>query len=206
MQQTDVIEMETATLNLSIHNDLNQYQSYENDCLLDVYRNAVEYNYCVFDGCQLQDVTFENSYFINVIFKDCDLSNIRFHSSLFRKTKFVNCKLMGTDFAESLFDDVRLKDCQCHFANFSMMKNKIVSFDNCDFTQASFIETQLKKTKFKECSFYDCEVFHSSLYHVDLSSCDLTHIITSLEDISGAIINRYQAESLIHLLKVQIKD
>lgn len=113
---------------------------------------------------------------------------------------------MGTDFSDSLFDDVRIQECLCCFANFSFMRNKVVQFQQCDLTNASIIETNLKKTTFDECVFCQCEILHSSLYHIDLSTCYLDNIITSPQDIQGAIINEYQSSSLIHLLKVKIKE
>jgi len=113
---------------------------------------------------------------------------------------------MGTDFSESVYDNVSIKDCLCRFANFAFMKNKEVQFINCDFQNASIIETNLKKTVFQECAFHQCEVQHSSFYNIDLSNCDLSNIITTPEDIRGAIIESYQASSLIHLLRVKVKE
>ena len=78
--------------------------------------------------------------------------------------------------------------------------------DSCDLYQASIIETNLKKTTFHECNLQQCEIQHASLYQIDLSSCDLTNLITTVEDIQGAIIDSFQAASLIHLLKVKIKQ
>ena len=40
---------------------------------------------------------------------------------------------------------------------------------------------------------------------IDLSSCKLDSIIMNIKDINGAIIEPYQAISLIHLLQVKIK-
>ena len=104
---------------------------------------------------------------------------------------------------------ILLKDCLCRFANFTFMKNKEVHFEHCDLYQASIIETNLKKTTFHECNLQQCEIQHASLYQIDLSSCDLTNLITTVEDIQGAIIDSFQAASPVsytHLLAhLQIK-
>jgi len=186
--------------------DIHQYLHFQNENLSDIYQINHEYKYCFFENMTFQKTTFDNCYFMDVIFKNCDLSNIQLLSTLFRRTHFINCKLLGTDFSESIFDDVFIKDCQCCFMNLAYMKNKVVSFENCDFHHASFIDVHFKKTKFHECIFSQCEVLHSSFYHIDLSTCSLEQIITTPEDIKGAIINEYQASSLIHLLSVKIKS
>ena len=67
------------------------------------------------------------------------------------------------------------------------------------------INVNFKKTSFDKCDFFQCEVLHSSFYHIDLSTCLLHHIITSPEDIKGAIIQDDQASDLIHLLQVKVK-
>lgn len=186
--------------------DFHQYLHYQNEEIINVYQHHHEYKNCLFESINLQESTFENSYFIDVIFKNCDLSNTQLTSTLFRRVHFINCKLMGTDFSDSIFDDVYIKDTHCGFINFSYMKNKTVNFENCDFSHGSFIEVTLKKTSFKQCHFFQCEVLHSSFYKIDLTSCELDNIIITPEDIKGAIITEYQAPSLIHLLGVKIKS
>ncbi|MCI9049837.1 MAG: pentapeptide repeat-containing protein, partial [Coprobacillus sp.] len=190
--KNNIYELEDAHLSDDINNDFNQYKHYQNDCLFDNHILNIEFKNCYFEECQLQDISFDNCFFINVTFENCDLSNIKINSSLLRNIQFLNCKLLGTDFSESLFDNAHIKDSVCRFANFSFMKNKKVLFQNCDFTNASIIETQLNKTSFLDCCFSQCEILHSSLYNLDLSSCDLRNIITSPQDITGAIIDEYQ--------------
>lgn len=197
---------EISSLNEDIELEILQYCHYQNDVLFDRHEDSKEFKNCLFESVSFQDVSFEDSYFIDVIFKDCDLSNIKFLATLFRRVQFINCKLLGTDFSESLFDQVLFKDCQCGFANFAFMKNKETHFINCDLHNASIIETNLNKTKFNECSLIQCEIQHSPLYNIDLSTCNLTNIITTPQDIQGAIIDSFQASSLIHLLRVKIKE
>lgn len=186
--------------------DFHQYFYYQNENITNIHQHHHEYKNCLFENMTFQKTIFEDSFFIDVIFRNCDLSNIQFISTLFRRVHFINCKLMGTDFADSLFDDVYMKDNHCGFINLSYMKNKVVCFENCDFSHGSFIEVNLKKTTFHQCCFLQCEVLHSSFYKIDLSSCELDNIITTPENIKGAIITEYQAPSLIHLLGVKIKS
>lgn len=86
------------------------------------------------------------------------------------------------------------------------MNNKTVQFHQCSLHNASFIETKMNKTSFQECDLTQCEFLHAPLYKTDLSSCQIEGIITSPEDIRGAMINSFQAIDLIHLLNVKIKD
>jgi hypothetical protein len=206
IQKEDLAYLEKALLSQDIDNDLNQNKYYHDDCLFDHHILNKEFKNCYFEDCQFQDISFENCFFIHVTFKNCDLSNIKINASLLRNTQFSHCKLLGTDFSESVFDTIKINDSICRFANFSFMKNKIVSFQDCDLSNASIIETKLNKTHFSQCCLSQCEILHSSLYHIDLSSCDIQNIMTSPQDISGAIIDEYQAASLIHLLNVKIKD
>ena len=197
---------QNSSLNEDMKEELLQYRHYQNDALFDVELYNKELKNCFFESVSFQDVQLENCYCMVVVFKDCDLSNVKLLSTLLRRVQFINCKLMGTDFSESLFNQVLLKDCQCAFANFAFMKNKETHFDHCDLHNASIIETNLKKTTFQDCLFQQCEIQHASLYNIDLSSCDLNQIITTPEDIQGAIIDSYQATALIHLLRVKIKE
>lgn len=198
-------QLDLTPLSQSSNLEFNQYHYYNNDCLIDKNLSNIEFRDCYFEECSFLDITFTNCYFIHICFQNCDLSNIHLTSSLFRNVTFINCKLMGTDFSESLFDNVILKDNLCHFANFAFMKNKKVEFKHCDLSHASIVETELKKTKFIECIFHQCEILHSSLYQIDLSTCQLDNIITTPQDIQGAIISEFQASALIHLLKVKVK-
>ena len=113
---------------------------------------------------------------------------------------------MGTDFSESIFDQVTFQECLCSFANFAFMHNKTVQFQHCCLQNASFVEVKMTKTSFDECDLRQCEFLHASLSHIDLSSCQTEGIMTSSQDIAGAIIAYNQAPALIHLLKVKIKE
>ncbi len=187
-------------------NDIDlSYKHYENDSISAITKTNFECKECCFKNIYMQESIFENSYFLNVIFQNCDFSNIQFLNTLFRNVQFINCKLVGSDFSDSMFDHVTIKESLCRFANFSYMNNKLTKFINCDLTNASITETKLNKTKFQECHLEQCEIFHSSLNNVDLSTSYINHIITSPEDIRGAIIDINQAEDLIHLLKVKLK-
>lgn len=206
MQKPNISYIEKASLNDEINHETIQLKHFINEILCQCHYSHHEIKNCCFETITCEDCKEEDSYFLDVIFKNCDLSNMQFYGCLFRRVQFINCKLMGTDFSESVFDNVVMKDCSCRFANFAFMKNKETVYQACDFKQASIIETNLKKTSFIECSFNQCELQHASLHQIDLSSCDLNNIITTPEDIRGAIIYSYQASSLIHLLRVQIKE
>ena len=71
---------------------------------------------------------------------------------------------------------------------------------------ASFIETKMNKTSFQECDLLNVNFFMlhyiKQIYH----HVRLKGIMTSPEDIRGAMINSFQAIDLIHLLNVKIKD
>lgn len=206
MQKPNLSYIEKTSLNDEMDNETIQLKHFINESVTHCYNMHHEIKNCCFDKITYEDCKEEDSYFLDVVFQNCDLSNMLFYGCLFRRVQFINCKLMGTDFSESVFDNVLLKDCSCRFANFAFMKNKETIYQLCDFTQASIIETNLKKSSFDECTFNQCELHHASLDHIDLSTCDLNNIITTPEDIRGAIIDSYQAASLIHLLRVQIKE
>lgn len=205
MKTMDTTLLNQASLEDDIALDMIQYAHYQNQSAVSIHEHNKEFKQCLFEGVNFEDTTFENSYFIDITFKNCDLSNIKLYACLLRRVQFINCKCLGSDFSESVFDNIIMTDCLCGFANFAFMKNKEVHFANCDFQNASFLETKLNKTSYNECSFTECEFLHSSLYNIDLSTCRLEGILISPTDIQGAIIDSYQASSLIHLLKVKVK-
>lgn len=206
MKKPDISFIEKIFLKDEINNETIQFKHFENEYIFDSHQSHHEIKNCLFEGITMEECKEEDSYFLDVVFQNCDLSNMLFYACLFRRVQFINCKLMGTDFSESMFDQVYFKECSCRFANLAFMKNKETHYQQCDFTQASIIETNLKKSTFQECTFHQCELQHAPLYQIDLSSCDLNNIITTPQDIQGAIIDSYQAASLIHLLKVKIKE
>ena len=191
---------------LEDQDDTHLYKHYHSEIICQQHMSHHEYKYCRYEHMTFEETSFDNGYFMDTIFYKCDLSNVRFDTCMFRHVIFKDCKLVGTDFSDSVFDDVTMENCLCRYANFGFMKNKSVSFIDTNLESASFVEVQMNKTSFKDCILRRCEFHHSHLHNIDISSCDIEELLTTPQDIKGAIIDYTQAASLIYLLEVKVKQ
>jgi uncharacterized protein YjbI with pentapeptide repeats len=84
-------------------------------------------NHCIFEGCKLIGVHFEdiNPTLSHLTFTDCDLSYSTFTGGSLKK--------------------MQLKGCICHEVDFTEANLSETLFDNCDLLQARFQFTDLQK-------------------------------------------------------------
>lgn len=164
-----------------------------------------EWNQCVIENMTLSQTHFDNCYFIDVLFKNCDLSNAHFNKSLLRRVSFSHCKIMGSDFVEDMMELVHFENVLGHYANFSSLHNKGLSFLSCDLSNGYFTSCEMKKTTFEDTKLLACEFLGSPLRDIDLSSDVITGIRINPQDIAGATIDEWQAIDIVGLLRIKIK-
>jgi len=65
--------------------------------------------------------------------------------------------------------------------------------------------TEIKNIYFENSELVQAQFFRTKLKSVDLSTCEINGIVTSLQDIEGAIVNNFQAIELSKLMGIVIK-
>ena len=89
--------------------------------------------------------------------------------------------------------------------NLSNASIENILFEDLQITNSYFQETKMKKIGFKNIDLTQAQFFKTSLNGIDLSNSKIERIAISIEDIKGAIIDRFQAMDLLYLIGVKIK-
>lgn len=162
----------------------------------------------IFENCSFQNCDFQRGEFSDVVFNSCDMSNSVFSDGYFNRMEFNNCKGMGAVFAGSTFLHISISGSNFNYAN----------FDSSKLEHVRFLESQLKGSFFTQCHFKDviwnqadlemASLFKTSLRGADFTTSKISGLILSDEgkEISGAIVDLYQAAELSRYLGIVIKN
>jgi uncharacterized protein YjbI with pentapeptide repeats len=162
----------------------------------------------IFENCSFQGCDFQRGEFSDVIFTSCDVSNSVFSDSYFNRTEFRSCKGMGAVFSGSTFLHISISGCILNYAN----------LDSSKLEHVRFLESQLKGSFLTQCYFKDviwnqadlekASLFKTSLRGADLTTSKINGLILSDDgkEISGAIVDLYQAAELSRYLGIVIKN
>ncbi len=170
----------------------------------DFNSEEVEFEKCIFKDCKING-SFEKAVFHDVIFDGCDFSNCLFREGSFIRVEIKNSKFVGCDFTDSRIYHFSSNDTIYKYANFSHTNLEEVIFENCNLSNSSFSECKIKHIYFENSELTQAQLFRTKLKSIDLSTCDINGIITSIEDIEGAIVNNFQAIELSKLMGIIIK-
>lgn len=118
-----------------------------------------EYEGCSFINCNLYEVDFSNSFFIDCTFDSCNLTLANLNHCSFQEVQFIGSKLMG-----------------CQFKNCSTFGLSI-HFQSCLLNHASFYKLNLKGSLF----------INSNLSEVDFTACNLKLADFSGSDLNQAV-------------------
>lgn len=121
-----------------------------------------EYEQCVFLNCDFTNAQWTQFKFIDCKFIDCNLSLASLLGVVMNNVYFQGCKLLGIHWF------------QCDKLSF------IVSFEDCQLSNAAFYKANLKKTKFLNCD----------LTEVDFSEADCSECIFDGVNLAGAVFDR----------------
>ena len=78
--------------------------------------------------------------------------------------------------------------------------------DNLSHVRRTPIFRVLKNVYFDNAELVNAKFFKTSLKDIDLSNSNIEGIATSIEDIKGAIIDKFQALDLLYLIGVKVKE
>ncbi len=166
---------------------------------------GIEIHCCIFKNINFNNIKLDGVDLIDVEFEGCDLSHQIFSEQSICRVVFRDCKMFGTQFIGAFFNDVVFYQCSTKYLNFSGASICKMLVENSDFTEATFMETKLKNILLCKVKLERAEFIYTSLNHVDLSTCDITHIVSDVDSLKGVIIDRFQAQDIVHLFGVKMK-
>ena len=151
--------------------------------------------------CNLSSVSFAEAPGIELEvqgchFDTCDLGQVT--SRTLTRSSFAGCKFIGADLSGSKVEDVRFSNGLFRYSNLRMAKYSRVEFGNCQLVEADFYDSTLTNISFD----------HSELIEVVFDKCKLERVdlrqaksvaLTSVGDLSGALISNQQVMELAHL-------
>ena len=113
---------------------------------------------------------------------------------------------MGMDFSECVIHNTSFHDLKAIYANLSGSRFHHVLFENCDLSKSGFIQCTYKDTLYQNCKLTESEFHNTDLNGIDFSTSDIDGISLSMEHLKGVIVNPSQAQRLVQLLGVIIKE
>lgn len=122
---------------------------------------GIQFQDCVFKGCNLGESQFRNCSFDHCRFENCDLSLARLPYARFEETSFKGCRLIGINW------------CTVNWDRKSLLIKKRVDFSNCYLDHGIFINLDLKNTAFTECHAHHLDFEGANLSQADFSGSDL---------------------------------
>lgn len=152
----------------------------------------IRFTNCTFT--ELQGITFTDC-----IFDDCNLSNVSFTHCKLDNATFRNCKLTGINMAaaKDFGFMVNFDNCILDYAIFELKKFNKSSFSNCRIQGADFTQADLSKSKFYNCDFSDAVFANTNVGGVDFSTSKNFTIDPTLNNVKKA---KFLAADLAGLL------
>ncbi len=151
--------------------------------------------------CNLSSVSFAEAPGIELEvngchFDTCDLGQIT--TRTLTRSRFHGCKFIGANLSGSKVQDVAFADSLFRYSNLRMAKYSRVEFDNCQLVEADFYDSTLTNVGFTASELIDVVFDKCQLERVDLRRAKSVGL-TSVGDLSGALISNEQVIELAHL-------
>ena len=122
---------------------------------------------CTFKNCQLNMLSFTDTYFTDCVFDGCDLSLLKVKGCFFSRVQIVSCKAIGINW-------------------FDTGNPFSVQFIDSNISYSSFFGKTIKKAKFKKCMAQEADFTDCILSGADFTGTDLQNARFSNTDITQA--------------------
>ena len=110
---------------------------YQNQTLEDFSGGRMEFQNCVFRGCQFVRCRLDNFSFTDVLLENCNLSGSTLRDLATQRVILRGCKLMGCNLSQSLLQNTAFLNCNLRYAVLAGSKLKSVLLDGCTLEEAS---------------------------------------------------------------------
>jgi uncharacterized protein YjbI with pentapeptide repeats len=140
----------------------------------------------ILDMCEVSGSQWETGFFRRVVFKDCRLLGAQMVDAIFEDVEFINCQADGLALVSAKFKNCRFQKCELKKSIFDGADVSKVVFDRCNLTSANFHLAKMKETDFR--------------------TSDIGGLQVGVTEMQGAIIATHQAQQVVGLLGVVVKD
>lgn len=201
--------IENSSLEKEIEKYKNEMTTIENKLFakeenLEINAEDIEFEKCIFKDCRISG-NLSKSIFHDVKFENCDFSNCVLSECSFIRVETNNSKFVGSNFTDSRIYHFSSKETSFKYTNFSNTNIEEMIFNECDLSNSSFYQSKIKHIYFEKSQLIQTDFFKVNLKGIDFSTSDISGIITSIEELKGAIVNNFQAIELSKLLGIIIK-
>ena len=184
----------------------------QDDNLKNFELDEVIVSYCKFKNVSFNESNLPKGTYNDVIFENCDFSSANLEKSTFKRVVFNNCKLTGTILNNSYFENVSFTSVEVvitGIAPSSILDDTNCSsdiFSKCNLNGASISGITFKNLEFEDCDLSETNFTTTHMNGLDLRSCDISGIITYIDDLKGVILTSAQSLSFIKLLGITVID
>jgi fluoroquinolone resistance protein len=153
---------------------------------------ATEFRQCIFPS-------LSGFNFTDCLFNSCNLSNLSVANTKMQDVKFKDCKLIGINFYEAKEFGFALsfEGCVIDYASFGNKKMNVSAFSNCKMHSVNFTQCDLSRSSLQKCDLLDSIFAQTNLSNMDLTSIYNFNINPTINNIRKA---RFSAGSLAGLL------
>ena len=141
----------------------------------------------------------------DVLFEGCDLSNAVFSDSFLLRVAFLNCRMIGVDLSGATLRDTEFNHNVLQYANFRFSRLKRALFDGCNCSEADFSGMSLEKIQFLQTDLRKVQMSGTPLANIDFTSCEIDGLGARPEDLRGAVFSPEQAITAAKILGVEIR-
>lgn len=155
----------------------------------------------LFTGAQMPSVRI-----LNGRLERCDASGADWEKSRLRKVEFLACRLLGMGLVEGYLEDVLFHECNAERTVFTASIFKAVRFEKCILREAVFEGMDLSGVVFEGCDLSGADFRSTKLMKADFRTANINGIRIDGKSLSGAIIAPFQAEQVVGLMGIQVKE
>lgn len=154
---------------------------------------------CTFMACDFSSADLSGILFSGCSFEACNLSLAVMRGTTLRDVIFRHCKLMGISFSDcsKFLMTPRFHHCMLHYASFTGLNLKKISFDHCDLKEADFSGADLSEAVFENCDLVGTLFSRTLLSNADFRSARYYSIDPEENRIRGA---RFTMPAVLGLL------
>lgn len=134
--------------------------------------NAMTFEECRFNDCNLSSACFKKCWFIDCRFENCNLSVAKFDFSRFVDVVFKDCKVIGINWTTVDWPTIAL--------------SSPLHFENCMLNDNSFLGLNLSRIVIKNCDAHDVDFRDGVFSDADFTHTDFANSLFNGTDLAGA--------------------
>lgn len=169
------------------------------------FGDDMEFEKCLFQNFNLQELTAKNTRFIDCHFIHCNFSNAIFTNSSFKDVQFENCKLLGINWTScKSISHLHFSRCFLDYSSFREMDLRLCHWDECEMKTLDFSQSNLANTRIIHCNLQDTAFHQTNLEKADLTDSFNLHLDLRENKLKHAIISTSAALSILETMGIKV--